>query len=237
MTGEGLSPAARALLDAARDGMGPDAAGIARMKAKVVSTAGATATTAIALKLGIVAVIATLAAGAAIYGNRSRAVTPPRIELTATHSESSAPIAQSRADSLTGGVVSIASDAPIEMAPDRMTRAKATPTAPSASSASPAVEARATAAPRARADLAREVELLDLAMTALGRGDTTSALAAIRAHATETRGAGQLAEDAAAIEIEALCRRHDPTVVARLDAFDARFPRSAQRSRLSATCP
>jgi hypothetical protein len=232
MTGEGLSPAARALLDAARDGMAPDAAAVLRMKAKVVATAGATGTTAIAIKLGIVAMIATLAAGAAIYGNRSRAVTPPRIELTATHSESSASVAQSRADSTTrdGGAITATADAPIEMAPDHVKRA--TPT----SNAQSAVETRA-AAPIVRADLAREVELLDLAMAALRRGDTTAALAAIRSHASETRGAGQLAEDAAAIEIEALCRRHDPAVVAKLDAFDARFPRSAQRSRLSATCP
>ncbi len=226
MTGEGLSPAARALLDAARDGMGPDAAAIARMKVKVVSTAGATATTAIAIKLGIVAVVATLAAGAAIYGNRSRAVTPPRIELTATHNEASAAVAQSRADSTGAAAITPSRSEPIEMAPDRMTRPRTTPVAQPPSGVAPG-----------RADLSREVELLDLAMTALRAGDTTSALAAIRKHASETRGAGQLAEDAAAIEIEALCRRHDPSVVAKLDAFDARFPRSAQRSRLSATCP
>ena len=56
-------------------------------------------------------------------------------------------------------------------------------------------------------------------------------------HAAETRGSGQLAEDAAAIEVEALCRLHDPSVSAKLDAFDARFPRSAQRSRLTTECP
>ena len=258
MTGEGLSPAARALLDAARDGMGPDAAAIARMKAEVVSTAGATATTAMAIKLGIVAVVATLAAGAAIYGNRSRAVTPPRIEISATHSESSAPVAQIRADSTTRGANASLRDAPIEMAPDLMTRTTLAPIAPPSAHTATATNrsnatapsratqntenrsdgtTRQTAASRGRAELSREVELLDLAMSALRRGDTTSALAAIRSHASETRGSGQLAEDAAAIEIEALCRRHDPSVVAKLDAFDARFPRSAQRSRLSVTCP
>ena len=238
MTGEGLSPAARALLDSARDGMGPDAAAIARMKAKVVSTAGATATTALAFKLGIIAVVATLAAGAAIYGNRTRAEAPPRIELTATR-ESTAPVAQIRADSTRAAPVAPAApaalpDAPIEMAPDHVMSVKPNP-AHAASAPDPTT--RAPAAPRPRADLAREVELLDLAMVALRRGDTTSALATIHSHASETRGAGQLAEDAAAIEIEALCRRHDPSVVAKLEAFDARFPRSAQRSRLSATCP
>ncbi len=240
MIGEGLSPAARALLDAARDGMGPDAAARARMKARVVSTAGATATTALAFKLGLFAVVATLAAGAAMYGNRSHAEAPPRIELTATR-DSTAPVAQIRADSTTRTALAPGTlpDAPIEMAPDHVMAAK--PTAAHAASRSrtnaPDGTTRAPAVPQPRADLAREVELLDLAMAALRRGDTTSALAAIHSHASETRGAGQLAEDAAAIEIEVLCRRHDPSVVAKLEAFDARFPRSAQRSRLSATCP
>lgn len=85
--------------------------------------------------------------------------------------------------------------------------------------------------------LAREVELVDLAMVALRRGDAGTALAAVRRHAVETGGRGQLAEDAAAIEVEALCRLHDPTTHARLEAFDARFPRSAQRSRLTNRCP
>ncbi len=232
MTGEGLSPAARALLDAARDGMTPDAAAIGRMRAKVASAAGTattTATAAIAFKLGIVAVVATLAAGAAIYGNRARTVTPPQIELPATRSEVHAPIVQSRVDA--PSVTSASrSTATIEMAPMHAGHAKAAPTQAAPTQATVAVEPTGI-------DLAREVDLVDLAMAALRRGDTAAALAAIRKHRSETHGAGQLAEDAAAIEIEALCRRHDPTVVAKLEAFDARFPRSAQRSRLSITCP
>jgi hypothetical protein len=85
-------------------------------------------------------------------------------------------------------------------------------------------------------DLAREVELIDAAMASLKNGDATAALSSIRTHARETRGAGQLAEDAAAIEIEALCRLHDSTTAAKLEAFDVRFPRSAQRSRLTTVC-
>ncbi|HWU87301.1 MAG TPA: hypothetical protein VN253_08500, partial [Kofleriaceae bacterium] len=87
------------------------------------------------------------------------------------------------------------------------------------------------------ADLAREVELVDRAMAALHRGDPSGALAAVHAHGVETAGAGQLAEDAAAIEIEALCRLHDPSVGAKLAAFDARWPESAQRARLPTRCP
>jgi hypothetical protein len=94
--------------------------------------------------------------------------------------------------------------------------------------------ARAT---RPTIDLAREVELLDLAMAALRRGDPTTALRAVQRHAAETAGRGQLAEDAAAIEIEALCHLHDPATNSKLEAFDARFPRSAQRSRLDNKCP
>lgn len=74
-------------------------------------------------------------------------------------------------------------------------------------------------------------------MAALRGGDAAGALKAVQRHAVETAGRGQLAEDAAAIEIEALCHLHDPTTNAKLEAFDARFPRSAQRSRLSNRCP
>jgi len=84
--------------------------------------------------------------------------------------------------------------------------------------------------------LAREVELLDRAMAALGHGDPTSALDEVRLHARETGGTGQLAEDAAAIEIEALCHLHAPSATQALARFDTRFPRSAQRSRLAGVC-
>ena len=90
---------------------------------------------------------------------------------------------------------------------------------------------------RTKIDLAREVELVDRAMTSLRRGDARDALAATHLHATETRGAGQLAEDAAAIEIEALCKLSDARVATRLAAFEARWPDSAQRSRLTTRCP
>jgi hypothetical protein len=74
-------------------------------------------------------------------------------------------------------------------------------------------------------------------MAALKRGDAHAALASVRLHREETRNHGQLAEDADAIEIEALCRLHDRRVFAKLEAFDARWPESAQRSRLTTTCP
>lgn len=85
------------------------------------------------------------------------------------------------------------------------------------------------------ATLAREVELIDLAMLALRRGAPGAALDSIALYDRETRGRGQMAEDAAAIAIEAHCTLgHD--VRSRLAAFDRAYPSSAQRPRIAATC-
>jgi hypothetical protein len=217
-----LGPSARALLDAARPGMSPDAAAIKRMRAKVDATvAGGTAAGFTAAKVGLFGLVCALAIGIGIYASRAGSVdAPPRIDLPSTRSETSAPPV----------VRPVADDPGIEMDAMPMTRPR---------TVSPRVETRPTAAiatPAARIDLAREVELIDQAMAALRGNDPAGALKSIHTHATETRGAGQLAEDAAAIEVEALCRLHDPTVATKLEAFDARFPRSAQRSRLTNSC-
>ena len=90
--------------------------------------------------------------------------------------------------------------------------------------------------PAKSADLAREVALIDQAMVALRRGDSDGAVDAIRIYDRETAGRGQLAEDAAAIAVEALCHRGDAAASAKLDAFDHRWPHSAQRVRLTAAC-
>ncbi len=206
--GEQLGSAARALLDAARPALGPDAAAIARVRAKV-GAAGAGAGTALAIKLGMFGVVAALAVGAGLYSSGDRAAETPAIELPSARSEASPPVVRSAA--------AVAEPAPIEMAPQSAQRAR------------PVVHAE-------EIDLAREVELIDRAMAALRSGDAAGALASIRTHGRETHGAGQLAEDAAAIEIEALCRLHDSSTAAKLDSFDANFPRSAQRSRLTTVC-
>ena len=74
-------------------------------------------------------------------------------------------------------------------------------------------------------------------MAALRRGDPGAALRGMQDYAREARGGGQLAEDATAIEVEALCKLGDPAAPDRRAAFDARFPRSAQQARLAAACP
>ncbi|HET9622811.1 MAG TPA: hypothetical protein VFP84_15665, partial [Kofleriaceae bacterium] len=100
---------------------------------------------------------------------------------------------------------------------------------------SPATTPAISPAP-ASATLAREVELVDLAMAALHHGDPRAALRTVATHGAETAGRGQLAEDAAAIEVEALCQLREPAAAGKLDAFDRRFPHSAQRARLTAAC-
>jgi hypothetical protein len=207
--GEQLGSAARSLLDAAREGLGPDAAAVSRVRAKVGASVGAGAATALAIKLGLVGVVVALAVGAGLYSSRDHAAETPAIDLPSARSEASPPVVRPSAV--------VAEPTPIEMAPQSAQRAR------------PVLHAEGI-------DLAREVELIDLAMAALKSGDAAGALVSIHIHARETRGAGQLAEDAAAIEIEALCRLHDPSVTAKLDGFDVNFPRSAQRSRLTTVC-
>ena len=224
--GEQLGSAARSLLDAAREGLGPDAAAVGRVRAKVAASAGAGA--AIAIKLGLVGVVVALAIGAGLYSSGDHVAQTPAIDLPNTRNETSPPVVRpsaaidtpQRAALLRSPArpgFAIAEPTPIEMAPQSAQRAR------------PVVHAEGV-------DLAREVELIDLAMAALKSGDAAGALATVHTHARETRGAGQLAEDAAAIEVEALCRLHDPSFAAKLDGFDANFPRSAQRSRLTTVC-
>ena len=92
------------------------------------------------------------------------------------------------------------------------------------------------AAGRAGIELGREVELIDAAMAALRHGDAAGALRAMQEYAAEAGDAGQLRQDAAAIEVEALCKLRDPAASDKRDAFDVRFPHSAQRARLAAAC-
>ncbi len=206
-----LGSSARALLDAARDGLAPDAGAVRRVRDKVSASVGAGAAAGLVLKLGLFGVVAVLAVGAGLYAAREHAAETPAIDLPSARSETSPPVVRPAA----------ATETPmIEMAPQSASRPR------------PVVHAAAPAA----IDLSREVELIDLAMAELRRGDAAAALVSIHVHAIETHGTGQLAEDAAAIEVEALCRLHDPSVGAHLEAFDAQFPRSAQRSRLTTVC-
>lgn len=268
-----LSPEARALLDAAREGLGPDPAAVRRMREKIelsVATGGAATASALAAKVGIGFVVAAVVVGAVVYRESGRApVHEPARVAAVSRAEPAAPVvpAEPRVESSAGAravdpsagahAVEPSSAAPeeveIEMAPvvvaERREPARSgrkphevaprraapaeTGAEPPASDAPPMI---ALTLPR-RADLAREVALVDRAMSSLRGGDPAGALDAVRLHARETAGAGQLAEDAAAIEIEALCRLQDASARDKLAAFDARWPASAQRSRITRRCP
>jgi hypothetical protein len=129
---------------------------------------------------------------------------------------------------------------PAAAAPPQPPAAAAPPQPPAAAAPPqpPAEAAPAVPPPAAphRADLSREVALVDAAAAALRKGDARKALATIAVYATETAGQGQLAEDAAAIELEALCRAGDPSAAAHRAAFDARWPQWGERARATAAC-
>jgi type IV secretory pathway VirB10-like protein len=255
-----LGTEARALLDAAREGLSPDAAAVRRVRARIsVATGGATAGTVLGAKLGVFVLVGAIAAAVGFYATRDlgKAATPAREPVIVSPSPQGiaapAPAPQTPTTTQTTPADDelITLEAPVAppALPARPARpaertgaiGKRVPAGPRTASV-PAELARppggsARSGAPGGIDLAREVELVDLAMVALRRGDARAALASVRRHAVETGGRGQLAEDAAAIEIEALCRLADPAIRARLEAFDARFPRSAQRSRLTSTCP
>ena len=249
--GDELGAGARALLDAARAGLSPDAAAVRRVHARIhLATAGGAAVgTALGVKLGVIAVVAVVAAGAAIYATRGASppvhapiaavAAAPTLTPTPTPIAPTAPAA-SPASPASGDDEQITIEAPPPpvarsvpaAAPHRAPAAASNP----AAGAAAAPRGAPAAAPRTEIALGREVELIDLAMAALRRDDPPGALRVIRAYTAEAAGAGQLGQDAAAIEIEALCKLGDPAASDKLAAFDVLFPRSAQRARLAAAC-
>jgi len=121
--------------------------------------------------------------------------------------------------------------------PAGRTRAIVSPaTAVAPSEPPPARDARDRfSPPREPASLSREVELIDLAMVSLRKHAPLAAIEAIRVFDRETLGRGQMAEDAAAIEIEARCVLGEDVTTA-LARFDRTWPESAQRERIQRTC-
>jgi hypothetical protein len=109
------------------------------------------------------------------------------------------------------------------------------PPARSASSLSPP-PARSASPQRDGLTLAREIELIDRATAALRAHDTNAAVRALEVYDTETRGHGQLAQDAGALHVEALCRAAAPEAPAAFARFIASWPTSPQRRHLESVC-
>jgi hypothetical protein len=239
MTDDVLDADARGLLELGRDQLGPDPETVARLRARIETTVAIAGTgigvaglakglgaKAIAVKLAVVAAvgIATGAAVHVVHVVRAREVTvaAPVIETTSVESVRE-PVQPA---------IAIATRDAVEVVPEPATPEPAPRVA--ASAMSPPRPAPPKPAPRAT--LARETELVELATHALRTGDLAAARAAVATYAHETGGAGQLAEDIDAIEIEALCRANDPSASTKLAAFDARWPQAGQRHRLVAAC-
>lgn len=202
-----LSPTARALLEATRQELTPDAAAIARVRGKLdTAILGGAAGMTLATKLGLLGLVAVVGVGTAIVATRG----DDPVEVAVAP----APVVQP--------APAIVVESPVPAPPPAPIVVEKTVVRPKR------VAVKAT--------LAREVELVDRAMVALRANDPATALAAVRSHALETANAGQLAEDIGAIEIEALCMQHAPAADGKLAAFDQRWPSSAQRERLTRAC-
>jgi hypothetical protein len=233
-----LGPAARALLDAARRGMSPDGAATRRVRAKIAAAVGRDAVAATSVKLAaggkiaLVSVVAAALTGAYLYlrGGEQPVATIPHVTVVESRP---VPPQTRHLEAPSVDIDAIELDPPPPAPPRPAPHvARPVPARVAPSSAPPAAATR----PEVHGDLSREVELVDQAMAGLRRGDTAAALDAIRRYDVETAGRGQLAEDAAAIAVEALCQRGDPTSGAMLEAFEHRWPHSAQRARLLGAC-
>lgn len=215
-----LPPDLRALISASRSRLAPDAATIARVHTSVhaaVATGGiAAGASAIVAKLAVVVAITAAVATATVAYVR-HTPSKPAVAPTITITESSA-----------------ASDEP-EIAP-RIIAVEREPAPHPAIEPVVAPVAPIPAPPPAPPTLAREIELIDRASKALHRADHAAVLATIATYDAETSGHGQLAQDAAAIALEAACGANDPTAATKLAAFTRRWPHSAQHTRFAAAC-
>lgn len=214
-----MTDLSRSLLAAARDGLSPDAATSARVRARVASAVAPAAASSAAASSGALLKLAALAVVAGVIATGFAIERGPR---------ANAPMLSLRAHDTDEPAARVAPMASRESAmPHTSHRGPVDTTTNGASATNDATESGAT--------LGREVELIDNAMTAIRSGDPASALQTLTTFDHETLGHAQLAEDAAAIELEARCTLRED-VGAKLAAFDTKWPSSAQRARISAAC-
>lgn len=206
----------RALLDQSRDALGPDRAAIARVRhavgMKVGVAAAPVAIKAIAIKLAAVVVVGGSVAAVAVERSHRMVATAPEIQLAPEHEVVDQP-------------TPVHIEAPIHEAAPPPARV-VTRVAPQA--LPPPAPTPIT--------LSRETELVDAATRAMRAAKLDEVRSIIATYQREAAGAGQLAKEISAIEIEALCRAANPDALTKLAAFDARWPRAGQRSRLTAAC-
>jgi hypothetical protein len=253
-----MTELSRSLLAAAREGLAPDPAVAARVRAKIAAATGVAATagtvaavvvpktSAAATLIKITAALLAIGAVATIIA----VAQPEESSPTAAQLEVSA---VEPSDDIRTEVRVVAPNDPsatpavkpphalptrhIDM-PDDVARSAVVGSRADEASFDGPKHPRATKVaddPFDSISLSREVELIDLAMVSLRKNVPHAALEAIKAYKRETGGRGQMAEDAAAIEIEARCLQ-DMDVEALLARFDTQWPESAQRERIQTTC-
>jgi hypothetical protein len=226
---DGLGPQERALIAAGRDLLGPDAETVARLHAKIgVAIAAPTAgvATAVVVKLALVTAVVGSVSGIiyAHHANRPIPSTLPPPAITVSEN----------AESDLAPRIEVSEREPA-LAP-RLVEHVERPV-PRVAIEAPPVEAPPPPPPPVpQIKLVDEIRLVDRASDALRVGNTAAVLAAIATYEAQTGGRGQLAEEAAAIEIEARCKAGDPTARDRLAEFERHWTRSAQRSRLTNAC-
>lgn len=245
MTDDVIDAEIRALLDLGRDALAPDPEAVARLRGRIEATVAVAGTglgvaaiakglgaKALAIKLAVVATVA-VATGTVVHvvhvmrAEREAPIVAPAITLPQelepreiVHPS----IAIARPDTPVNTAAAVAAPPPAVIAAPP----PAVITAPAPRPALPH--------PAPHAALARETELVELASHALRDGDLAAVHAAIATYTHETGGAGQLAEDIGAIEVEALCRANDPSASTKLAAFAARWPHAGQSRRLVVAC-
>ncbi|HEX4453601.1 MAG TPA: hypothetical protein VH143_22170 [Kofleriaceae bacterium] len=247
---ERLGPESRALVDTARDGLGPDDVAVRRMRGHIATavasgaavaglaagahsataaTASATSSIAAGSVAAKIAVIAVVAAGATV-GTRA-VITHRASPRPAVMHVAPAPIV------VAAPPVHVVVPPPPTEAVEPSVVVDSPPAAPPPRARVRAqVAAVAPVPPVAPPSLARETELLDAALDAVAQRRFADAIAAIGRYRDATAGHGQLAEDADAIEIEALCRLDDARSGAAFAAFSSRWPHAHDIARLRAVC-
>jgi hypothetical protein len=269
-----MNELSRSLIAAAREGLAPDAAVAARVRAKVAATVGATAATgsaaAISVKGGSTTLLLKLGAALVAIGvvtglvisqrdrkppeaprapiaapaddvrsDDVRVVAPADLSNPSNPAQPSDPSRQSPAKHPAGSSQQHGAPAAAPASDDATAPDEPTQTTDLTGETAATGSRRGSRTPGADDEdgvsLAREVELIDLATVSLHKRAPHAALEAIKAYERETRGRGQLAQEAAAIEIEARCNMNlDATK--QIERFDQKYPESAQRERIQTAC-